>query len=154
MPRICAPAVVGGAIPADQLEVSDADVLAGSTYWYELVAIDGDGNRSDPSDRVIVTVGAPELPVPPKPAALFRARPFPYVALSLRSIPPKLVAVVEERDASGKWLEVAGPVAAAGTVNLTDLPQGAQSIDYRVVFLAANGARGQPSEPVTVQVGR
>ncbi len=148
------PAVVGGAIPADLREVSDADVTAGSTYWFELVAIDGNGNRSDPSDRVIVTVGASELPVPPKPAVSFRARPFPYVALSLRSIPPKLVAVVEERDASGKWLEVAGPVAAAGTVNLTHLPEGAQSIDYRVVFLAANGARGQPSEPVTVQVGR
>jgi len=146
-------AVIGGAIPADQRAVSDPDVTAGASYRYELVAVDGDGNRSDPSNRVIVTIGAPDLPAPPKPAASFRARPFPYVSLALRTIPPKLVAVIEARDASGKWLEVAGPVAAAGTVNLTHLPEGVGSIDFRVVFLAANGARSQPSEPVTVQVG-
>jgi hypothetical protein len=148
------PEPVGDPVAGDRREYVDTAVEAGASYWYSVVALDAAGNRSDPSDSVIVTVFPADIPAPPKPAAAYRARPFPYVALTLRNLPEKLTAIVEARADGGKWLIVAGPLGAAGTVNLTQIPDGAAAIEYRAYYLAANGARGTASEPVTVKVGR
>jgi hypothetical protein len=149
-----APEPVGDPVAGDKGEYIDRAVEAGASYWYRVAALDAAGNRSDASDSVIVTVFPADVPAPPKPSAAFRARPFPYVALTLRNLPEKLTAIVEARAGDGKWLIVAGPLGAAGTVNLTQIPEDAASIEYRVYYLAANGARGAASEPVAVKVGR
>jgi hypothetical protein len=146
------PEPVGEPVAAEESEYVDSAVEAGASYWYRVVALDAAGNRSDESDSVIVTVFPGDLPKPPKPAVAYRARPFPYVALTLRNLPEKLTAMVEARADGGKWLIVAGPLGASGTVNLTQLPESASAIEYRVYYLAANGARGGASEPVTVRV--
>lgn len=142
--------VRGEALPAETREFADPDVEVGATYWYEVVALDAAGNRSDPSNRVIVTVAAPTLPAPPAPVAVFRADPFPHVEMEVAELPETLLAVVEARGGEfDKWFVVAGPLAAAGPVNLTNLPEGISDVAYRLVYQTANGARGPPS-PETV----
>jgi hypothetical protein len=142
--------VRGDPLPAEARAFADPDVEVGATYWYEVVALDAAGNRSDPSSRVVVTVAAPPLPVPPAPVAVYRAEPFPHVEVNLAEFPDALLALVEARGGTfDKWFLVAGPLAVAGPVNLADLPAGAAEIAYRLVYQAANGARSAPS-PETV----
>jgi hypothetical protein len=142
--------VLGEALALETREFVDPDVETGASYWYEVVALDPAGNRSDPSNRVIVTVAAPPLPVPPAPVAVFRAEPFPHVEMEVAELPEKLLAVVEARGGEfDKWFVVAGPLAAAGPVNLTNLPEGASEVAYRLVYQTANGAESAPS-PETV----
>ncbi len=140
--------VVGDTLIGSARSFDDADVTVGVPYWYEIVALDAAGNRSGVSNRVLVTVEAPALPAPSAPQATYHGAPFPYVELTLAAPPDKAQAIVEARAGGGKWRVVAGPVKDVTTINLTNLPPGAPSIDYRVVYRAANGARGEPS-PVT-----
>lgn len=145
--------VLSDGLTAETREFVDPDVEAGATYWYEVVALDAAGNRSDLSNRVLVTVAAPPLPVPPAPAAVFRADPFPHVEIEVAELPEKLLAVVEARGGSfDKWFVVAGPLAVVGPVNLTNLPEGATEIAYRLVYQAVNGARSTPSAETVVAV--
>jgi hypothetical protein len=144
--------VVGDPLPGDARTFEDVDVTPGSVHWYEIAALDAAGNRSAMSNRVPVVIGAPPLPQAPEPEATFHATPFPYVELTLALPPPKAQAVVEAREGDGKWLVVAGPVAEIGTINLTNLPAETGEIAYRIVYQAANGARGAPSEPVVVSL--
>jgi hypothetical protein len=141
--------VVSDVLPQVARVFDDPGVIPGGGYWYEVVALDAAGNRSDSSNRVFVAVGAPSLPAPPAPRATYRATPFPYVELILAPPPPMALAYVEAQAFGGKWLVVAGPVTDFLTVNLTDLPVGTQA-SYRVVYQAANGVRGPPSPVVEV----
>ncbi len=141
--------VIGEVLPATARIYDDADAAAGSIHWYEVVALDAAGNRSDPSNRVAVAVAAPALPAPPAPQAAYHATPFPYVELTVAAPPENVQLMVEARE-RGKWLTVAGPITDVTTINLTDLPAGADTVDYRVVYQAVNGARGTPSPEVAV----
>jgi hypothetical protein len=142
--------VISEALPQTARAFDDADVTPGGGYWYEVVALDAAGNRSDPSNRVFVAVEAPALPAPPPPRATYRATPFPYVELILAPPPPRAQTYVETQAVGGKWLVVAGPVADVTTVNLTDLPPAGTLVSYRVVYQASNGVRGPPSPVVEV----
>jgi len=143
--------VVGEPLPATAREAIDGDVTPGEVYWYALVAVDAAENMSDPSDRVLVAVAAPSLPPPPPPTVAYSAEPFPHVQLALPAPPARALTVVEARaEGEDKWFVVAGPFAEAETVNLTGLPENAAAIAYRLVFEAVNGARGAPSDAVTV----
>jgi hypothetical protein len=142
--------VITDPLPQSTRTFADADVTPGEGYWYEVVALDAAGNRSDPSERVRIEVGAPALPTPPTPTATFRAMPFPYVELKLAPPPARAQAFVEAQTNGGKWLSVAGPVADVTTINLTDLPALGSEVTYRVIYQAANGVRGAPSPSVAV----
>ena len=145
--------VRGEALPAEAREFIDADVEAGATYWFEVVALDATGNRSDLSNRVLVTIAAPAVPSPPAPTARLRDEPFPHVVIEIAEVPERLLVLVEARSAaSDKWFVVAGPLAGAGPVNLANLPAGTSEIAYRLVYQAANGARGAPSPETIVTV--
>ncbi len=145
----------GNALPADAGAFTDPDVEAGKTYWFELVAVDTAGNRSYPSDRVIVTVAPPDLPSPPAPTAFFQSDPFPHVAVKVGDIPDRLLVVVEARfDDDEKWYVVAGPIPDIGTINLTDISTDNTTISYRLVYQAADGSRGPPSSPTPVSIGQ
>ncbi len=49
---------VGRPIPADAREWQDTTVSAGQFFWYRLVAVDGAGNRSEPSAPKWVSTGS------------------------------------------------------------------------------------------------
>src|ERR1035438_8244754 len=65
--------VIGDPLPGSARQFTDLYVSAGENYWYRLVAVDKNGNRSDPTRPVAIRVGAPPLPTPATPTAQFSA---------------------------------------------------------------------------------
>jgi len=57
--------VIGDPLPASARQFTDLYVSPGQNYWYRLVAVDTNGNRSDPSLPVAVHVGMPPAPSAP-----------------------------------------------------------------------------------------
>ena len=51
--------VIGDPLPGTAREFTDLYVKPGQNYWYRLVAVDKNGNRSDPTDPVAIHVGTP-----------------------------------------------------------------------------------------------
>jgi hypothetical protein len=73
-----------------------------------------------------------------------RAEPFPQVRIIFAAPPPGLVAIVERKLTEDElWIRL--PVATSGGESLDSNPPAAGKILYRVVYLAANGAAGEPS---------
>ncbi len=68
---------IGDVLPGTARAYDDRDAAAGSTHWYEVVAIDDAGNRSDLSNRVAITVAAPDLPSPPEAPGDVPCHPVP-----------------------------------------------------------------------------
>ena len=141
------------ALPANARAFTDANVDAGTLYFYRMVAVDAAGNRSTPSEPAAVRVSEPPLPRPPTPKAHFEPKPFPRVIVEFA--PPSSPSVryaLERRDASGKWLLIQGPLAreAASAMDTTPI-KGATSV-YRLVSISSNGAPGPQSAEVEVVV--
>jgi hypothetical protein len=57
--------VIGDPLPASARQFTDLYVSPGQNYWYRLVAVDKNGNRSDPTPPVAVHIGAPPAPSAP-----------------------------------------------------------------------------------------
>lgn len=143
--------VIGDPLPAKSREYRDARVVAGKRYWYRFVALDAKRNRGDLSLPASVVVEPGEIPVPKKPAAAYRTDVVPRVEIAFIAPPPGLAAVVERRQNNGAWLVVSGP--AAGLDKSVDLGfASGVALQYRVVYQAASGRRGQPSPPVDVKL--
>ena len=51
--------VIGDPLPGSARQFTDLYVSPGKNYWYRLVAVDKNGNRSDPTQPVAIHVGAP-----------------------------------------------------------------------------------------------
>jgi hypothetical protein len=136
--------VLGRPLAADTRTYVDPFVAAGESYWYRVVAVNTRNDRSDPSDAVVVTVGTPLLPTPAMPRLESSAEPFPQVRIIFAAPPPGLAAVVERKLAEDEmWIRLPG--ATSEGESLDSNPPAAGKILYRVVYLAANGAAGEPS---------
>ena len=59
--------VLGDPLLVASRQYQDLYVRPGETYFYRLVAVDAAGNRSDPTEPLIVRVGYPEIPKPVAP---------------------------------------------------------------------------------------
>lgn len=132
----------------------DADVEAGVTYFYRLVAVDAAGNRSAPTDPpAAVHVGAPPLPAPPLPKAHFEAKPFPRVVFEFPpSSSPSVRYALERRDTAGRWVMIQGPFAQeAGSAMDATPPRNGTAV-YRFVTLSTNGGSGPRSAEVSVTI--
>jgi hypothetical protein len=138
--------VIGDPLPATARSFTDQYVSAGTSYWYRLVALDKNGNRSDATRPVVVRVGPPAIPKPATPSLQLADAPFAHVVLQLGQIPAGFKVIVERQDQpDGPWLRIAGPMAAP-TASDSIVPS--SSSTYRISFVATNGAVGPPSEPV------
>lgn len=51
--------VIGDPLPGTARQFTDLYVSPGQNYWYRLVAVDKNGNRSDPTDPVAIHIGLP-----------------------------------------------------------------------------------------------
>ena len=51
--------VIGDPLAGDAREFTDLYVSPGESYWYRLVAVGANGNRSDPTQAVAIRVGSP-----------------------------------------------------------------------------------------------
>jgi len=140
--------VIGKPLPGDAGQFEDTWVQSGKAYWYHLVAFDAAGNRSAVSDSVEVRVGAPPLPQPPAPKALFVAKPIPMVKFEFPAPPPRLTIIVQSSRDGEHWLTVAGPTTDSAA---QDLNPGGNSVRYRIRYRAADGTLGPASSSVTVR---
>ncbi|MDP2157065.1 MAG: hypothetical protein Q8K68_05090 [Nitrospirota bacterium] len=139
--------VIGDPLPANARRFEDPFVDAGQEYWYRIVALDKTGNRSDLSRPVVIQIGTPEIPTPKKPVLTLTTSPFRHVKISFDPPPFGLSVIVESRKGNDQdWKKVTGPVSEVKEA--TDPSPGDKGkAQYRIVYRAANGALGKPSDP-------
>ena len=123
----------------------------GESYWYRLVALDKNGNRSDPTSPVAVRVGAPAIPKPPTPSLQFAATPYPHVTVQFAKAPAGLMVVVERQfGADNGWIRVAGPLGADQLSVTDNAPPDSRPLAYRVTYVSTGGQIGPSSDPATL----
>jgi len=93
-------------------------------------------------------VGAPAIPKPAPPSVKTLGEPFPSAQISFAQPAAHLALMVQvRREANGAWMTLAGPIQDQTTVIDTNVQAGAHNA-YRIVYRAANGQYGEPSEAV------
>jgi hypothetical protein len=151
--------VIGDPLPGDARQFTDLYVSPGEKYWYRLVAVDKNGNRSDPTRPVAIRIGSPQMPTPSTPTAQYTASPYPHVVLQFQPPPAGLGLIVERQEqvASGQtnndqtkngWIRIAGPMTAQ-TATDNSLPASG-SVGYRISYVASDGKVGPASAVVTI----
>ena len=143
--------VIGDPLPAAARQFTDLYTSPGERYWYRLVAVDKNGDRSDPTSPVAIRVGSPQMPAPPTPTAQYAAAPYPHVTLQLQPPPAGLSLIVERQDqATDGWIRIAGPMSAQTATDNAVPVSG--SLSYRASYVAADGRTGPASATVQVSI--
>ena len=142
--------VIGDPLAADARQFTDLYVSPGERYWYRLVAVGVNGNRSDPTEPVAIRVGSPQMAAPPAPTASYSTDPYPHVALSF-AMPPAGLAVIVERQSpqSDSWIRIAGPMQTATAADSAP-PSG--SVSYRLSYVSADGKVGPQGVLATISI--
>jgi hypothetical protein len=141
--------VIGDPLPASARTFTDLYVSPGTSYWYRLVAVAKNGNRSDPTPPVVIRVASPVIPKPEAATLQVVNEPFPHVVLQFSQPPASLKAIVErQNEPNGAWLRIAGPTSAA-TASDNNVP-GSKTAAYRVSYVTSDGKIGPPSDIVTI----
>ena len=139
--------VLGDPLPDASRQYQDLYVSPGETYFYRLVAVDAAGNRSDPTEPLIVRVGYPEIPKPVAPVLKSVNTPSPHILLQFDPAPAGLSVVIERQDAAtAGWIRVVGPLD--GTSSPDFPPANSISVRYRISFISQDGHTGEPSAAV------
>lgn len=141
--------VLGDPLAGSARTTQDLYVSPGETYFYRLVAVDGAGNRSDPSNAIEVRVGNPQIPKPKPPVVKIDAASG-QVTLQFDAPPTGLGVMVERQDApAAVWVSVAGPIE--GPTATDGLPAGKTQVRYRLVYSTESGLMGETSDPASAQ---
>jgi hypothetical protein len=144
--------VIGDPLPAARKTFEDTFVKVGQRYWYRIVAVDRAGNRSDPGMPRDVYVSNPPIPRASAPEVTKVEDPVRHFIITIGKIPERLAALIQFRDGrEGPWLlltEVPGNAQKA--VDLGEHRKG--SVQYRLIYQAANGVQGEPSESVEISI--
>ena len=146
--------VIGDPLRGDARQFTDLYVSPGEKYWYRLVAVDKNGNRSDPTRPVAVRIGSPQIPTPPAPTAQFAATPYPQVVLQFQPPPAGLNLIVERQDQTTNeqtthgWIRIAGPMTLQ-TATDNNVPKSGR-VGYRISYVATDGKVGPASAVVTI----
>ena len=145
--------VIGDPLPGTARQFTDLYVAPGERYWYRVVAVDKNGNRSDPTRPVVIRVGSPQIPTAPTPTAQYIGTPYPHVVLQFQPPPAGLSLMVERQDQTTNdrmngWIRIAGPMTAQ-TATDNNVP-GSGKVSYRISYVAADGKIGPASTVVTI----
>lgn len=143
--------VTSAPITPQKPEFVDTNVQNGVTYYYRAVALDGSGNRSEPSEARAVVVESPLPGAAPVPTARLVATPFPHVVFDVKAATP-LLLIVERKDEEGRWLVIAGPTRTGEGTLIDPTPPRRGTAEYRVKLVTVEGAAGPPSQAVTVKI--
>ena len=143
--------VIGDPLTADARQFTDQYVSPGERYWYRLVAVGANGNRSDPTRPVAIRVGSPQMASPPAPTASYSSDPYPHVALQFAAPPAGLSVIVERQDAqSDSWIRIAGPMTAQSAADNSAPATG--TVSYRLSYVSADGKVGPAGAAATVSI--
>ncbi len=139
-----------GLCPAAARDYTDSFVEPGAEYWYRVVAISPNGNRSEPSAAVWVRIGAPPIPTPPSPKAELVLKPSPHVRVLFAPAPQGLEAVLERKLPAEKDWVILSAVSRGGEVVDADPPAGGKA-EYRIAYRTRSGIYGPASPAVFIQ---
>jgi hypothetical protein len=143
--------VIGEPLPSKARKFEDAFVEAGQVYWYRMVAVDNAGNRSDPSTGEVISAAGAVIPVPRKPVVKLIREPFSHVEISFDAPPAELGIVLLVKAGDSKpWVVIDGPLYGTRAVDAN--PPHGDKIFYCIVYRAADGAEGRPSEAAGISV--
>jgi hypothetical protein len=138
--------VIGDPLTADARQFTDLYVSPGERYWYRLVGVGKNGNRSDPTEPVAIRVGSPQMVAPPAPTASYSTDPYPHVVLQFPMPPAGLSVIVERQEAqSDAWIRIAGPMATQSATD-NSVPA-SRPVSYRLSYVSDDGKVG-PAGPV------
>jgi hypothetical protein len=141
--------VIGDPLPADARQFTDQYVSSGEQYWYRLVAVGKNGNRSDPTRPVALRIGSPQMEAPLAPLVKYAADPYPHFVLQFQMPPAGLSLIVErQEEKDGGWIRIAGPMAADSATDNKVSASG--EVGYRIAYLSADGKVGPASPVATV----
>jgi len=141
--------VIGDPLPGNARHFTDQYVRPGERYWYRLVAVGKNGNRSDPTRPIAIRVGSPQLAAPPAPTVKYTSDPYPHFVLQFQMPPAGLSLIVERQEQNDAgWIRIAGPMA---TDNATDnkVPSSGE-VGYRIAYNSSDGKVGPPSPVVKI----
>ena len=143
--------VVGEALPPQAVVFTDGWVKPGETYWYRVVALDGNGGRGPLSQAFPGQPLALHIPVPSAPRGEFKSVPFPRVVLTLPPGMESFTLVLERRiDGEGSWTTIAESLVGESFVD-SHPPRGEVNFFYRLLYLDAQGVRGEASPILTIR---
>jgi hypothetical protein len=141
--------VIGDPLAGSTRAFTDLYVSAGENYYYRLVAVGANGNRSDPTRPVAIHVGSPEMSAPAAPTASYTTDPFPHFVLQFAMPPSGLSVIVERQDGqTDNWIRIAGPMMATSAVD-SKIPASGPAT-YRISYVSADGKVGPASASVSV----
>ena len=141
--------VIGDPLAGSARAFTDLYVSAGENYYYRLVAVGANGNRSDPTRPVAIHVGSPEMAAPAAPTASYTTDPFPHFVLQFAMPPAGLSVIVERQDGqTDNWIRIAGPMMATSAVD-SKVPASGPA-NYRISYVSADGKVGPASASVAV----
>ncbi len=137
--------VIGDPLPATARQFEDLYVQPGQEFWYRLVAVDKNGNRSDPTPPVVIRIGSPAIPAAPAPKVTYVSDPYPQARIDFAQPPAGLAVMVEvQAGENATWVALAGPIVSQ-TVATDPAPPAKGRVFYRIYYRATNGAAGAPS---------
>jgi hypothetical protein len=140
--------VIGDPISRKEDRFEDTFVTVGRKYIYRMVAVDRSGNRSELSRSVHVVVKNPPI-MPKKPVLSITTEPLRAVGISFVLPPDGLEVIVQRLDPERGWLALTGGIRNA--TQAMDLnPPAVGPAQYRLLYWAANGVIGEPSESVEI----
>ncbi len=125
----------------------DKQVRPGQDYWYALVALDKDGQRSEMSNKLTVFVDPPPLPQADPPKVRFIDTPFRRVAIGFSRPTGYMRVAVMRRAGDGPWVTIARDVADSEEVIDADPPE-TGFVEYRIAYTDESQGWGQPSKAV------
>lgn len=142
--------VLGRPLPAAARDYTDPFVESGAQYWYRVVAIGPNGNRSEPSAALLVRIGPPPIAAPPAPKAELILKPNPFVRVLFAPAPQGLEAVLERKLPAEKNWVILSAVSRGGEAVDADPPASGKA-EYRIVYRTRNGVYGPASPAVSIQ---
>jgi hypothetical protein len=143
--------VIGDPLPGNASDFTDPWVQPGQVYRYRLLALASNGMRSEPSLPLEILVGAPVLEAPPKPVAVYEAKPFARVTLTFPA-PPEGAVYFLHRKAQGQkdWVRIVGPLD--GTEARDIKPPHSGTVLYRLHAQSVDGTRNRSGEGIEVVI--
>jgi hypothetical protein len=142
--------VLGRPLPASARDYTDPFVEPGAEYWYRVVAIGPNGNRSEPSAAVWVRIGPPSIPVPPIPRAELILKPSAFARILFAPAPQGLEAVLERKLPAEKDWRILSAVSRGGEAVDADPPASGKA-EYRIAYRTRSGVYGPASPAVSIQ---
>ena len=139
--------VIGAPIDGDERSYTDTMVRPGEDYWYGLIAVDKEENRSEISDKLLVRVGPKKIPQPGKPSCTLEEKPFRRIIITFDEPPEYLKAViVRKTDQEDRWQTLADNLGSGGEIVDTAPPKSGE-VSYAVMYKTDNNIHGELSKP-------